>query len=45
MFIPNDPLAEIAIQNIVNANSARAAQTSFKTLFNSKYDKLLYNRL
>ncbi len=34
MFIPDDPLAEIVIQDIVNADSARATQTFFNTLFN-----------
>ncbi len=31
--IPNNPLAEIAMQDIINANSARATQTPFNTLF------------
>ncbi len=34
MSIPDDPLAEIAMQDIVNADSARATQTSFNTSFN-----------
>ncbi len=33
MSIPNNPLAEIAMQDIVNADSARAIQTPFNTSF------------
>ncbi len=33
MSIPNDPFAEIAMQDIVNSNSARATKTPFSTLF------------
>ncbi len=36
MSIPNDLLAEIAMHDIVNADSARATQTSFNTSFNSE---------
>lgn len=31
--IPNDPSAELTIQDIIRANSARAAELSFNTLF------------
>ncbi len=34
--IPDDPLAEIAMQDIVNADSARATQTSSNTLFDTE---------
>ncbi len=34
--IPNDPLVEIAMQDIVNADSARATQNPFNTLFNTE---------
>ncbi len=34
--IPDDPLAEIAMQDIVNADSARATQTLFNTLFDTE---------
>ncbi len=33
MSIPNNPLAEIAMQDIVNADSARVTQSLFNTLF------------
>ena len=36
MSISNDPLAEIAMQNIVNANSAKATQTPFNTSFDTE---------
>lgn len=36
MSIPNDPLAEVAIQDIINVDSIRAVQTSFHTLFNTE---------
>lgn len=35
MFIPNNPFAEAVIQDIINANSTRIAQTFFHTLFNT----------
>lgn len=34
MSIPNNLLAEVAMQDIINANSTRIAQTSFNNLFN-----------
>lgn len=34
MSILNNPLAEITIQDIVNANSARATYNAFNTIFN-----------
>lgn len=36
MFIPNDSLIEIAMQDIVNANSARAIQTFLDISFDLK---------
>lgn len=36
MFILDDLLAEITIQDIVNANSAGVIQIVFNTLFNTK---------
>ena len=36
IFIPNNPLAKIAMQDIVNINSARATQTLFNILFDTK---------
>lgn len=36
MSIPNDPLAEAAMENIGNADSAKPTQTSFNTLFDTK---------
>ncbi len=36
MSIFNDPLAEIAIQDIVNADSVKATQISFNTLFDTE---------
>ncbi len=42
MSIPNDPLAEIAIQNIVNADSARTTQTPFNTSFDTESITNLY---
>ena len=36
MSIPNDPLAMVAKQDIVNLNNIRAVQTSFNTSFGTK---------
>ncbi len=36
MSIPNHPLAEIAMQDIINADSARATQTPFNTLVDTE---------
>ena len=36
MSIPNNLLAKITIQDIINADSARATQTLFNTLFDTE---------
>ncbi len=36
MSIPDDPLTEITMQDIINADNARATQTPFNSLFDMK---------